>query len=47
MYPPSPRRSSLALDSAAGVATAEVRGRAYLFATGYNDDRVSVFRIDN
>jgi 6-phosphogluconolactonase (cycloisomerase 2 family) len=37
---------ALELDGAEGVATAIVGGTTYLFATGLNDDGVSVFRVN-
>ena len=39
--------SSLLLDGARSVTTAEVGGMTYLFVAGYFDDGVSVFRVDD
>ena len=39
--------SSLKLDGARSVTTAEVEGMTYLFVAGYWDDGVSVFRVDD
>ena len=39
--------SSLLLDGASSVTTAEVGGMTYLFVAGYDDDGVSVFRVDD
>ena len=39
--------SSLLLDGAISVTTAEVGGMTYLFVAGFNDSGVSVFRVDD